>query len=60
MVNNNALVMRCVHGMSKEHVVSGRGSMCIGPFTWEMTLSEANSVNAYYLDYSKSSTRGDK
>lgn len=52
------LVMRCVHGMSNEHVVSGGGSTCCGPFQWEMTQSEAASVSYYYKEYGKFYTRG--
>lgn len=50
---DNKLVLRCAHGMPKEHVVSGGGTTCIGPFQWEMTISEANSVNDYYQEYGK-------
>ena len=41
----------CVHGLKREHVVSGGGSMCGGPFRWAMTKEEAASVSAYYLEY---------
>lgn len=41
----------CVHGMRREHVVSGGGSTCNGPFRWVMSRAEAVSVSAYYFEY---------
>lgn len=47
----NELGMYCVHGLTREHVVSGGGSRCGGPFRWQMTRAEAASAAAYYIEY---------
>lgn len=51
MAKKDELIMTCVHGLQRQHVVSGGGSMCGGPFRWEMTRAEAAGLSEYYLEY---------
>ncbi len=51
MPNDDRKPQYCCHGLKREHVVSGGGSTCNGPFQWAMSKSEANSVSDYYIKY---------